>query len=140
MGLAPYGEPVYVDLILEKLIKLRTNGALHVNSDYFNCHSKHKIANKKFNDLFGGVPRKKSEEIEKRHKDLAHSVQAVIEIALMNMVNRLHKETRLENLCMAGEMALNCVTNGRILREGPLRRYGYSPPLLMRVVRLARHF
>ncbi len=127
MGLAPYGEPIYVDLIVEKLIKLRTDGTFHLNSDYFNCYSKHKIANKKFNDLFGGVPREKGEEIEKRHKDLARSVQAVIEIALMNMVNRLHKETRLENLCMAGEMALNCVTNGRILREGPFKKVWIQP-------------
>ncbi len=127
MGLAPYGEPVYVDLILEKLIKLRTDGAFHVNSDYFNCHSKHKIANKKFNNLFGGPPRKKGDEIEKRQKDLARSVQAVTEIALMNMVNRLHRETKLENLCMAGEMALNCVANGRILREGPFKKVWVQP-------------
>jgi carbamoyltransferase len=127
MGLAPYGEPVYVDLILEKLIKLKTDGVFHINSDYFNRHSKLKITNKKFNDLFGAPPRKESERIEKRHKDLARSVQAVTEIVLMNMVNRLHRETKLENLCMAGEMALNCVANGRILREGPFKRVWIQP-------------
>ena len=127
MGLAPYGEPVYIDLILEKLIKLRTDGAFHVNSDYFNCHLKLKKVNKKFNDLFGGPPRREGERIEKRHKDLARSIQAVAEIALMNMIKQLYRETRLENLCMAGEMALNCVANGRILREGPFKRVWIQP-------------
>jgi len=127
MGLAPYGEPVYADLILKKLVRARADGVLRINTDYFNCRSKQKIANKKFNSLFGGLPREKGEEIERRHKDMACSVQTVIEIALMNMVKRLHKETRLENLCMAGEMALNCVANGRILREGPFKRVWIQP-------------
>lgn len=127
MGLAPYGKPVYVDLILEKLVRLRADGTLLLKKDYFSCHSKHKIANKKFNNLFGGPPREKGDEIEKKHKDLARSIQAVTETVLMNMVNRLQRETRLENLCMAGEMALNCVANGRILREGPFKKVWIQP-------------
>ncbi|MCX5713352.1 MAG: hypothetical protein NT033_00755, partial [Candidatus Omnitrophica bacterium] len=127
MGLAPYGEPSYVDLTLEKLIKLKADGSIRLNSRYFNFRSRHKMINHRFNDLFGGSPRKEGEEIEKRHKDLARSVQTVTEMILMNMVNRLHRETGLENLCMAGEMALNCVANGRILREGPFKRMWIQP-------------
>jgi carbamoyltransferase len=127
MGLAPYGDPVYVDLILEKLIKLRADGAFHVNPGYFNYRSKYKITDKKFNDLFAGPPRKEGGRIDKRHKDLARSAQVVAEMALMNMANRLHKETKLDNLCMAGDMALNCVANGRILREGPFKRVWIQP-------------
>ncbi len=127
MGLAPYGKPVYVDLIMEKLIKLRIDGTYRINSNYFTFRAKHKKSNKKFTDLFGGPPRKKDDEIEKKHKDLARSVQAVTEIALMNMVNRLYGKTRLENLCMSGEVAHNCVANGRILREGPFKRVWIQP-------------
>jgi len=108
MGLAPYGDPIYVDIILKRL-------------------ATPKKANKKLDLLFGGPPRRNGEKIGKRHKDLARSVQAAAEIVLMNMVNRLHEETKLENLCMAGEGALNCVANGRILREGPFKRVWIQP-------------
>jgi carbamoyltransferase len=127
MGLAPYGKPAYVDLILEQLIRLRTDGTFRVNSDYFDRRSKYKIANKKLSDLLGGPPRKEGQRIEKRHKDMARSVQTVTEIVLMNMVNRLYRKTKLENLCMSGEMALNCVANGRILREGPFKNVWIQP-------------
>lgn len=119
MGLAPYGEPAYVDVILDKLVDLKSDGSLKLNFKYF--------SNKKFNVLFGVLPRKNGEKINKIHMDLAHSIQVVTEIALMNMVRRLHKETGLENLCMAGEVALNCVANDKILREGPFKRVWIQP-------------
>jgi carbamoyltransferase len=127
MGLAPYGEPAYVDIIFKKILKMGSDRVYRVNPDYFNYRSKHKITNKKFSDLFGGPPRKEIDAIERKHKDLARSVQVVTEIALMDMVNRLQREAKLDNLCMAGEMALNCVANGRILREGPFKRVWIQP-------------
>lgn len=127
MGLAPYGDPVYTDIILEKVIELKENGTFKLNPSYFNYRSGHKITGKNFNDLFGGPPRGKEEEIKKRHRDLACSVQAVAEMALMNMVRRLHRKAGLESLCMAGEVALNCVANGKILREGPFKKVWIQP-------------
>ena len=127
MGLAPYGEPAYVDTILKKLIKLTDDGMFRINPEYFNYRSGYSIINKKFSDLFEGSPRKTGTKIPKKYMDLARSVQVVTEIVLMNMVKRLHRETGMENLCMAGELALNCVANGKILREGPFKRVWIQP-------------
>lgn len=127
MGLAPYGKPRYVDTILKSLIDIGPDCSLKLNLKYFNHKTSRSIANKRFNSLFGGIPRKKGARITKRFMDIARSVQVVTEMALMNMTKRLHMETGLENLCMAGEVALNCVANGRILREGPFKRVWVQP-------------
>ena len=118
MGLAPYGEPKYADLILNHLMDLRPNGSFHLNNDYFNYCTGLTMTNAKFHRLFGGPPRQPEELLTQRHMDLAASVQAVIEEVILRMTRSLQAETGARNLCLAGGVALNCVANGRVLREG----------------------
>ena len=127
MGLAPYGEPEYVDVILENLIDLKKDGSFRLNMRYFNYCTGLTMTNNNFHKLFGGPPRKASDAIEQRHMDLARSIQAVTEKAIMNMAAHVHAKTRSENLCLAGGVALNCVANGRILREGPFKNIWIQP-------------
>ncbi|MFH1664821.1 MAG: carbamoyltransferase [Candidatus Omnitrophota bacterium] len=127
MGLAPYGEPVYVDTILENLIDLKDDGSFRLNMGYFNYCAGLTMTNRRFHKLFGGPPRKSESRIAERHMDLARSVQAVTETVMMNMARYVHKRTGMENLCYAGGVALNCVANGRILREGPFRNIWIQP-------------
>jgi len=117
MGLAPYGEPKYVDLITEKLIDMKPDGSFRMDMSYFNYCEGLTMTSKKFDRLFGGPPRKAESQITQREMDLAASIQAVTEDILLRMARHVHRETGLKKLCMAGGVALNCVANGRILRE-----------------------
>jgi carbamoyltransferase len=119
MGLAPYGEPKYVDLILEKLIDLKADGSFRMDMSYFNYCQGLTMTSRKFDRLFGGPPRRPEAELTEREMDLAASIQYAIEEIMLRMARHVHGETGLNNLCLAGGVALNCVANGRILREGP---------------------
>ena len=127
MGLAPYGEPKYKDLILEKLIDLNEDGSFKLNLKYFAYTHSMRTTNKKFNQLFGGPPRTSETPIDQRHKDIARSIQAVTEDVVMAMASHVHKETKMENLCLAGGVALNCVSNGRLVRESPFKDIYVQP-------------
>jgi carbamoyltransferase len=118
MGLAPYGEPRYANVILEHLIDLKPDGSFRLNQEYFDYCVGLRMTNVRFDRLFGGPPRAPNELLEQRHMDLAASVQAVIEKAIVRMVRSLVAETGLRRLCLAGGVALNCVANGKILRDG----------------------
>jgi carbamoyltransferase len=127
MGLAPYGEPKYVKLILDELIDLREDGSLRLNMKYFNFAAGLTMTNGVFDRLFGGPPRAPESEVTQREMDLARSVQEVTEEAMLRMARHVHKETGEKNLCLAGGVALNCVGNGRILREGPFDNVWVQP-------------
>lgn len=118
MGLAPYGEPRYADAILEHLIDLKPDGSFHLNQDYFDYCVGLRMTNGSFDRLFGGPPRAPDAPLEQRHMDLAASVQAITEEVILRMVRSLVAETGLRRLCLAGGVALNCVANGKILRDG----------------------
>src|SRR5947209_1027669 len=127
MGLAPYGEPRYVRTILDELIDLREDGSLRLNMKYFNYCQVLTMTNERFNRLFGGAPRKPEGKLTQREMDLARSVQEVTEEAMLRMARHVHKETGEKNLCLAGGVALNCVGNGRLLREGPFENIWIQP-------------
>ena len=117
MGLAPYGEPVYADLIREKLITIAEDGSFKLNMSYFDYATGLKMTNKKFNALFGGPPRTSETELTQREMDLAASIQKVTEDIVLQLAKGIAKETGERNLCLAGGVALNCVANGILLRE-----------------------
>ena len=127
MGLAPYGEPEYVDLILRELVDLKEDGSFKLNMKYFNYCTGLTMTNNRFNKLFGGPPRKSESKITQREMDLARSIQVVTEEIVFRMVNHIYKETGKKNLCLAGGVALNCVSNGRLLREGPFENLWIQP-------------
>ena len=127
MGLAPYGEPKYVDVILEELVDLRDDGSFRLNQKYFNYLTGLTMTSKAFEKLFGGPPRTPETKITQREMDLARSVQVVCEEIMMRMARTLHRKTGMDNLCLAGGVALNCVANGRLLREGPFKRIWIQP-------------
>ena len=127
MGLAPYGEPKYVDLILKELIDLKEDGSFKLNMKYFNYCAGLTMTNQNFHKLFGAPPRKPETKIGERDMDLARSVQAVTEEVMLRMARHVHKMTGEENLCLSGGVALNCVANGRILREGPFKHIWIQP-------------
>jgi carbamoyltransferase len=127
MGLAPYGEPVYVDLIKEKLIDLKEDGSFKMNMKYFNYCAGLTMTNNNFADLFGGPARKAESKITQREMDIARSIQEVTEEIMIKMVNHVHKATGMKNLVLAGGVALNCVGNGRVLREGPFENIWIQP-------------
>ena len=127
MGLAPYGEPKYVDLIYKHLVDLREDGSFSLNQKYFGYLDGLTMTNGAFDELFGGPPRKPETNLTQKEMDLARSVQVVTEDIMLAMARSLHKETGLENLCLAGGVALNCVGNGRLLREGPFKRLWIQP-------------
>jgi carbamoyltransferase len=127
MGLAPYGEPKYVRKILAELIDLREDGSLRFNMEYFNFCQGLTMTNAKFDRLFGAPPRKAESTLTQREMDLARSVQDVTEEAVLRMGRHVHKQTGMKNLCMAGGVALNCVANGRLLREGPFEEIWIQP-------------
>ncbi len=118
MGLAPYGEPKYAQTILEHLIDLKPDGTFRLNLDYFNYCTGLTMTNGKFDALFGGAPREPDEPLTQRHMDLAASAQSVIEAAVLRLTRSLRAETGIPNLCLAGGVALNCVANGKVLRDG----------------------
>jgi carbamoyltransferase len=127
MGLAPYGEPKYVDAILTELMDLKEDGSFTMNQDYFGYLSGLRMTNGSFDRVFGGPPRQPETNLSQREMDLARSVQEVCEEVMLRMVRTVHRETGLKNLCMAGGVALNCVGNGRILREGPFENIWIQP-------------
>ena len=127
MGLAPYGEPKYVDLIYRELIDLREDGSFTLNQKYFNYLTGLTMTNGAFDKLFGGPPRVPETKLTQREMDLARSVQVVCEEVMLRMARTVHRETGLQDLCLAGGVALNCVGNGRLLREGPFRRLWIQP-------------
>jgi carbamoyltransferase len=127
MGLAPYGEPKYADLIREKLIDLKPDGSFRLDMQYFNyCHGL-TMTSRQFDRLFGGARREPGAELTDREMDLAASIQAVTEDVMLRAACHVHAETGLTKLCLAGGVALNCVGNGRILREGPFESIWIQP-------------
>jgi carbamoyltransferase len=127
MGLAPYGRPVYRDLILSELIDLKEDGSFKLNMKYFNYCAGLTMTNRKFDKLFGGPPRKPESDVTQRDMDLACSIQDVTEKVMLRMARHIHRETKQKNLCLAGGVALNCVGNGKILREGPFDNIWIQP-------------
>jgi carbamoyltransferase len=127
MGLAPYGEPKHVDLILKELVDLEDDGSLKLNMRYFDYVGGLRMTNRAFDRLFGGPPRRAESPVTDREMDIAASVQVVTEMAMMNMARHAHRLTGLDNLCLAGGVALNCVGNGKILREGPFKNLWIQP-------------
>ena len=127
MGLAPYGEPRYVDLILDKLVDLKDDGSFTMDQSYFNYLKGLTMTNGAFDELFGGPPRKPETRLTQREMDLARSVQEVCEEVMLRMTRTIQAETGMRNLCLAGGVALNCVGNGRILREGPFENIWIQP-------------
>ena len=127
MGLAPYGEPKYVDLIYKELLDLREDGSFTLNQKYFNYLGGLTMTNGNFDELFGGPPRVPESKLTQREMDLARSVQVVCEEIMLRMARTAHKQTGLDDLCMAGGVALNCVGNGRLQREGPFKRIWIQP-------------
>jgi carbamoyltransferase len=127
MGLAPYGEPKYADVILNELIDLKEDGSFKLNMKYFNYVVGLTMTNRRFHRLFGGQPRKRETKITQRDMDLARSIQSVTEEIMLRSARHVHKETGKKNLCLAGGVALNCVGNGRILKEGPFENIWIQP-------------
>ncbi|HSD59655.1 MAG TPA: carbamoyltransferase, partial [Burkholderiales bacterium] len=127
MGLAPYGEPKYAHLIHDHLIDLKPDGTFRLNLDYFDYCTGLTMTNRRFDELFGGPPRKPEERLSQRHMDLAASIQAVTEEAMLRLTRSIARETGAENLCLAGGVALNCVANGEVLREGRFRHIWIQP-------------
>lgn len=127
MGLAPYGRPRYKDLILSEIVDLKEDGSISLNLAYFDFLGGLRMTNRRFSKLFGGPPRKPEAGITEREMDLAASIQAVCEEIILKMVRQVHKETGLKKLCLAGGVALNCVANGRILRESDFEEVWIQP-------------
>jgi carbamoyltransferase len=127
MGLAPYGEPKYVDLIYDKLIDLKSDGSFRMAMEYFDyCHGL-TMTSRRFDALFGGAARLPEAPITQREMDMAASIQAVTEEIMLRCARHVHTVTNMRNLCLAGGVALNCVANGRISREGPFDRVWIQP-------------
>ena len=127
MGLAPYGEPKYVDLILDKLLDLKPDGTFRLDMRYFNYATGLTMTNREFDRLFGAPARRPETPISQREMDIARSIQEVTEEVVLRLGNSIHRDTGLENLCLAGGVALNCVANGRLLREGPFKEIWIQP-------------
>jgi len=127
MGLAPYGEPIYADLIREKMLDVKPDGSFRMDLSYFAYTHQDVMTSRKFDKLFGGPPRKPESPITQREMDLAASIQVVTEEIMLRIARYAHELTGLDRLCLAGGVALNCVGNGKILREGPFRELWIQP-------------
>lgn len=127
MGLAPYGEPKYVQTILDHLIDVKEDGSFKLNMDYFGYCAGLRMTNGRFEELFGGPPRTPESRITQKEMDLARSIQEVTEEVVLRAVRHVHRETKQRFLCLAGGVALNCVANGRVLREGPFEDIWIQP-------------
>ncbi|HXI14347.1 MAG TPA: carbamoyltransferase [Thermoanaerobaculia bacterium] len=127
MGLAPYGKPRFASLIRERLIDLKDDGSFRLDMKYFNYCQGLTMTNNRFHDLFGGPPRSPEGDLTERELDLAASIQVVTEDVMLSIVRHVHRITGLKNLCLAGGVALNCVGNGRIMREGPFEKLWIQP-------------
>jgi carbamoyltransferase len=127
MGLAPYGEPKYVALILQRLMDLKEDGSFRLDMSYFNYCQGLTMTSRKFEDLFGGRPRLPESRLTDRHMDIAASIQRVTEEVMLRAARHVHRQTGATRLCLAGGVALNCVGNGRILRDGPFEQIWIQP-------------
>lgn len=127
MGLAPYGAPVYRDQIYAHLLDVKEDGSFRLNMEYFNYCQGLTMTSERFDALFGGPPRTPESSIERRHMDLAASIQRVTEELVLGIGRALHRETGMRNLVMAGGVSLNCVANGKLLREGPFENIWIQP-------------
>jgi carbamoyltransferase len=127
MGLAPYGEPRFAKSILDRLIDLKEDGSFRLDLSYFDYCTGLTMTNARFDDLFGGPPRRPGEPLGQRHMDMAASIQAVTEEAILRMTRSLAAETGARNLCLAGGVALNCVANGKVLRDGRFENIWIQP-------------
>ena len=127
MGLAPYGEPVYAELIRKHLVKIFDDGSIWMDQSYYNYAGGLTMTSKKFGGLFGGPPRRRESPITRREMDLAASIQLVTEEIMLKMARHAHQLTGMKHLCLAGGVALNCVGNGKILREGPFEDIWVQP-------------
>lgn len=127
MGLAPYGEPKYASLIREHLIDVKSDGSFRLNMEYFNYCAGLTMTSKKFHQLFGGEPRQAEAPLTQREMDLAASVQAVTEEVVLKLTRAIASQTGMKNLCLAGGVALNCVANGKILRDGSFENVWVQP-------------
>jgi len=127
MGLAPYGQPKYVDLILNNLLDLKDDGTFRLNMKYFNYTTGLTMTNKLFDRLFGAPPRQPEAALTQREMDIAASIQQVTEEIVLRLANTAQKELGVDNLCLAGGVALNCVSNGRLLREGKFKDMWIQP-------------
>jgi carbamoyltransferase len=127
MGLAPYGSPTYADTILENIIDLKEDGSFWLDQTYFNYATGLTMTSRKFHELFGGPPRDPETPLTQRHMNLAASVQAVTEEVILRITRDLAERYRIENLCLAGGVALNCVTNGKVMRDGSFKRVWIQP-------------
>ena len=127
MGPAPYGAPRYAATIRGHLVDLRADGSFRLNADYFTYAQGLRMTGRRFARLFGGPPRPPEGPLTQREMDLAASVQTVVEEAMLGLARRAHERTGADALCLAGGVALNCVANGRIVREGPFRDVWVQP-------------
>jgi len=127
MGLAPYGQPVFREAILNELLDLKADGSFWLNLDYFDFLRGTTMTNDRFHALFNGPPRRPEEPLEQRHMDVARSIQTVTEEVMLRLARHTRDSTGRKNLCLAGGVALNCVANGRILREGLFQRIWIQP-------------
>jgi carbamoyltransferase len=127
MGLAPYGQPVYADLIRKHLVRIFEDGSIWMDQSYYNYAGGLTMTSKKFDKLFGGPPRRRESPITQREMDLAASIQAVTEEIMLKMARHAYQLTGMKYLCLAGGVALNCVGNGRLLREGPFEDIWVQP-------------
>jgi len=127
MGLAPYGSPVYADKILENIVDLKEDGSFWLDQSYFNYATGLTMTSGKFDELFGSPPRDPETPLTQRHMDLAASVQKVVEEIILRITRNLAAAYDIENLCLAGGVALNCVANGKVLRDGSFKRIWVQP-------------
>lgn len=127
MGLAPYGTPKYLKLIFDHLVDMKPDGSFRLDQAYFNYCTGLTMTSSKFHDLFGGPPRKPDEPLTQRHMDLAASIQAATEEIVLRLTRSIRKETGLRNLCLAGGVALNCVANGKVLRDATFNDIWIQP-------------
>jgi carbamoyltransferase len=127
MGLAPYGEPKYADLIFDKLLSLKDDGTFRMDMRYFNYANGLTMTNRRFDGLFGGPPREPESPVTQREMDIAASIQQVTEEVVLRLGRTVHRELDTDYLCLAGGVALNCVANGRLLREGPFKDIWIQP-------------
>src|SRR6202142_1834696 len=127
MGLAPYGEPRFTKQIFDHLIDVKPDGSFHLNLDYFNYCPGLTMTNPRFHRLFGLPPRKPSEPLTQQHMDIAASIQSALEEVILRLTRSLAAETGVRNLCLAGGVALNCVANGKVLRDGHFEKVWIQP-------------
>jgi carbamoyltransferase len=127
MGLAPYGEPKYVAAIKDKLLEVRDDGSIKLNQDYFSYSQGLRMTNGAFDKLFGGPPRQPESQLTQREMDLARSIQVITEEVMLKMARYVQRETQMKHLCLAGGVALNCVANGRVLKEVPFEKIWIQP-------------